>query len=887
MMRAVMGTVIGATMNARRAAGFTVLLACGLFAASGLPANELHPDFPLLDANGALVLLSGRPLSTMQTCGACHDAVFIESSSDHADAGASLIGAGETRHAWGAGPGYYGSWDPLRYDLALAADGSLDPLAWLRQNGARHVGGGPVAELLEMDCLMCHSDITESAPRERALAAGDFAWLNSARLSARGIVVQSDGAWQWNPFMFQADGSLNDGLLAIRKPRNENCAQCHGQATVGIEEPLTLTRDPARRSLTERSGQIISPQKLNDSGLNLVGKESLTHPFDVHADRVVGCVNCHYSLNNPVYFEHRSESAPAHLAFDPRRLTLSDYLTRPLHQFAKGHSTYGLAAVSSEDSLRRCESCHDATSLHDWLPYKRRHFDSLACEACHVPAVYGPALQMLDWTLVDRDGQPQRHYRAVEGDPATADSLIHGFRPAMLARANVGGERKLAPFNLVSSWYWLAGEPQRPVSRQALRAALYPNGFLHSEVLRALDRDGNGGLQGDEWRLDTAERAEAVRQRLEASGLTAVTMAAEVTAFPISHNVVNGQWATRECRHCHGADSVLGAPFPLADYLPGELQPLLAVGLADGLAAGLQAVLAGGSQPGAGGTDSGAVGEVAVTADGGLSLRPDARSEGYYILGLHRVPWVDLAGLLMFFGIVAGVAVHAVARYLARRKRPRPRHPTRRVYMYDAYERIWHWLQASAILLLIATGLIIHKPHLFGMFSFAYAVRVHNVLGFILLINAALALFYTVASGTIRRFLPEPKDFFGRAVAQAVYYTRGIFAGAPHPLEKTKENRLNPLQQITYLAILNVLLPAQVVTGILIWGMQEWPQLATALGGLPLLAPIHTLLAWAFAAFIVMHVYLTTAAGETPVAGIKSMISGWEDVEAQAGQAGS
>jgi thiosulfate reductase cytochrome b subunit len=468
----------------------------------------------------------------------------------------------------------------------------------------------------------------------------------------------------------------------------------------------------------------------------------------------------------------------------------------------------------------------------------------------------------------------------------------------MLARDNVGGERKLAPFNLVSSWYWLAGEPQRPVPRATLRAALYPNGYLHSDVLRALDHDGDGRLQGEEWRLDTAERAQAVRARLEASGLTAVTLAAEVTAFPISHNVVNGQWATRECRHCHGADSVLGAPFPLADYLPGGLQPAVAAGLVNGLAdgpmdgpgpmpAGGSAPGAAGFEPGAAGFAPGAIGDVLLTAGGGASLRPDTRSEGYYILGLHGVPWIDVAGLILFGGMLAGVSIHAAARYLARRKRPRPHHPTRRVYMYDAYERIWHWLQASAILLLIATGLIIHKPHLFGMFSFAYVVRVHNVLGFILLINAALALFYTVASGTIRRFLPEPKDFFGRAVAQAVYYTRGIFAGAPHPLEKTRENRLNPLQQITYLAILNVLLPAQVITGILIWGVQKWPGLAAAFGGLPLLAPIHTLLAWAFATFIVMHVYLTTAAGETPTAGIRSMISGWDEVEVRAGPAGS
>jgi Ni/Fe-hydrogenase b-type cytochrome subunit len=199
--------------------------------------------------------------------------------------------------------------------------------------------------------------------------------------------------------------------------------------------------------------------------------------------------------------------------------------------------------------------------------------------------------------------------------------------------------------------------------------------------------------------------------------------------------------------------------------------------------------------------------------------------------------------------------------------------------MYERYERLWHWLQASAILLLLITGLIIHKPHLFGMFSFAYIVQVHNVLGFILLINAALALFYNLASGEMRQYLPEPKGFVGRSIAQAMYYSRGIFAGEPHPLEKSRERKLNPLQQITYLAILNILLPAQVITGVLIWGLQKWPEIAVKLGGLPILAPVHTLVAWAFAAFIVMHVYLTTAAGETPSAGIKSMISGWEDVE--------
>jgi thiosulfate reductase cytochrome b subunit len=849
-------------MRRRHTQWLALLLAFGSLAATGLQANELHPEFPLLDADGRPVLLSGRPLSTMRTCGECHDTVFIESSSDHADAGAAQLGNGGASHDWSNGPGYFGAWDPLGYDHTVAKDGSVDLDSWLRRYGGRHVGGGPAGQKVEMDCLICHGDITDPGPREAALAAGDFAWANSVRLADRGILVKVDGRWEWNPFMFHPDGTLNEGLLAIRKPRDANCAQCHGQAENDLDSPLTLAKDPARRVVTERTGQIVSPQKLNNSGLNLADKESLTHAFDVHADRVVGCVNCHYSLNNPVYFQQRPESRPPHLAFDPRRLTNSDYLTRPLHQFAKGSSLHGLAALESENSLRRCESCHEATNVHDWLPYKQRHFESLACEACHIPKLYGPALQSLDWTLVDRDGQPQRVYREVEGDPATADSLIHGFRPAMLARDNVGGKRKLAPFNLVSSWYWLAGNPASPVSRERLVDALYVDGRLHPDLQRQLDRDGDGWLSDPEWQLDTPERAQFVRERLEASGLSSPRLAAEITPYAVSHNVVNGQWATRDCRNCHGADSVLGAPFGLADYLPGDVRPVLA---------------------GIGGAD--ALGKVVVGKDGGASFRPDTRSEGFYIIGLDAQRWVDIAGLVMFFGIIAGVSVHAVARYVARRRQPPPRHPRRRVHMYDAYERIWHWLQASAILMLLFTGLIIHKPHFFGMFSFAYVVQVHNVLGFIVLINAALALFYTLASGTIRRFLPDPQGFLGRAMEQAAFYTKGIFAGEAHPLEKTKENRLNPLQQITYLAILNILLPAQVVTGILIWGMQKSPHLAAALGGLPLLAPLHTFVAWAFATFIVMHVYLTTAAGETPLAGIKSMISGWEEVELPSGAA--
>ena len=822
-----------------------------------LAANSLHPEVPILDAQGDPVIESGLPMSTMTSCGGdCHQTSYIMANSDHADAGASQLGRGKSTHAWQQGPGYFGGWNPLAYDTdGLQPGADIDVETWLKRYGKRHVGGGPAAGLVDMDCLLCHTGISDHSAREAALAGGDFAWANSASLSSLGILFRVDGQWLWDASKFKSNGALQDGLIDIHKPRDENCALCHGIAINDLDTPLTIPADLERRHNTDRTGQIISPQKLLNSGLNIVDKDELDFPFDVHTDRVVGCVNCHYSLNNPVYFRQREESRPVHLDFDPRRLTNADYLVRPLHQFAKGRSTLGLAAADTENTLRRCESCHDAEAVHAFLPYKQRHFAKLACESCHVPKMYGPGLQVIDWTMLDSDEQPLRQYRNVNGDPVSSESLIEGFRPLIMPRADGKGDFRLAPFNLVTSWYWTAGDPVMPVARDKLEEAIFLDGAYHPDLVAALDANGDGQLNGEELRLVDETAISAVRARLEAVGLKGLQIKGEITPFSISHDVVNGDWATQDCSNCHNRDSLLAESFTLSDYQPGNTQPQIT--------------------PVANVKISGAV---TTGADGGVSFLSDAHRAGYYIIGLHAQKWADMLGLVMFLGITLGVSIHGIARYVASRRRPPVARQYERVHMYDAYERLWHWLQASAILILLFTGLIIHKPHYFGMFSFRYVVNVHNVLGFILLINAALALFYNLASGEIRQYLPEPKGFIHRALAQAMYYSQGIFAGAEHPLEKSKNRKLNPLQQITYLAILNILLPAQVITGVLIWGLQRWPNIAAELGGLPVLAVIHTLVAWTFAAFIVMHIYLTTT-GHSPLAGIKSMIGGWDTVE--------
>ena len=114
-----------------------------------IQVSPIHPTFPLLDDQGENVLESGDAVSTMNTCGACHDTDFIEGHSFHADAGLDDFHApGDAQDArpWDLSPGIFGKWAPFFYRyLSPEGDERLDlgTAAWIMSLGERHVGGGP------------------------------------------------------------------------------------------------------------------------------------------------------------------------------------------------------------------------------------------------------------------------------------------------------------------------------------------------------------------------------------------------------------------------------------------------------------------------------------------------------------------------------------------------------------------------------------------------------------------------------------------------------------------------------------------------------------------------------------------------------------------------
>lgn len=782
-------------------------------------ASPLHPVFPLLDASGTPVIESGAPVSTLTTCGSCHDTAFITQNATHN--GVSTF-------------------------TGVSTPGFGDDLLASYLNNTKHVPEGAV----EMNCFLCHTAQPNNTARVAALQAGDYAWANTATLLGTGVVEQTADGWTYTAAAFDEAGALRQEYVTVQDPTSAACGQCHGVVHTDAQTPLAFdaTALDISQYKTLTTGQVMSPQRLSNSGLNLADKKSLSRSWDVHAERVLNCTNCHYSLNNPVYFTESSANRPEHLVFDPRRMDFGEYLKRPLHQFAKGQS-----AVTPEinNTMRRCESCHSIEATHNWLPYKDRHVEAMACETCHIPQVYAPALESVDWTVLAADGSPHTAWRGLSADDP---ALITGYQPVMLPRASADGTTALAPFNLVTSWYWVYGSDARPVPLDSVKAAYFDGDAYAADVLAAFDADGDGALSDAEWVIDSDAKETLIAGRLAVQRYTNPRIVGEVQPFAINHNVAWGEWAIRDCRTCHGEDSRLTAALVLSDRTPGGALPTF-TSLEGFTTSGLH-------------TDE----------TGTLRYEFKPAEAGLYIFGHSAVDWLDWLGVLFFLGTLAGVTLHGGLRYLSARRRVPQQAELKRVYMYSVYERQWHWLQTALIFGLIFTGLVIHKPDKFGLFSFDYIVQVHNILAIILLINAALAAFYHLASGEIQQFLPKPHGFFNDAIVQAKYYIRGIFKGEEHPFAKTRQRKMNPLQQMTYLMILNVLLPAQVITGILMWGAQHFPNLTASLGGLPFLAPLHTIVAWLFASFIVAHVYLTTT-GHTPLTNIKAMISGWDEVE--------
>ena len=202
----------------------------------------------------------------------------------------------------------------------------------------------------------------------------------------------------------------------------------------------------------------------------------------------------------------------------------------------------------------------------------------------------------------------------------------------------------------------------------------------------------------------------------------------------------------------------------------------------------------------------------------------------------------------------------------------------KQIYIYKSFERFWHWTQAALIFFLAVTGFEIHGS--ISFFGYQNAVEYHNIAAYAFIVLIAFAIFWHLATGEWKQYLPTLKNI----KAQIDFYLVGIFRNAPHPTKKTVLSKLNPLQRFVYLGLKVLVIPIMVISGLL-YMFYRYPQSGGGIGLLNLetvepIALLHTFGAFLLIAFIVAHLYLIST-GSTATSNLKAMITGYEEIDGE------
>jgi thiosulfate reductase cytochrome b subunit len=214
--------------------------------------------------------------------------------------------------------------------------------------------------------------------------------------------------------------------------------------------------------------------------------------------------------------------------------------------------------------------------------------------------------------------------------------------------------------------------------------------------------------------------------------------------------------------------------------------------------------------------------------------------------------------------------------------------------------RLWHWLNAAAVVVLFMSGLNISNAHRYlywGDYGYDPAdawMKVVRFPGW-----ATLPQYYNLAAARDWHILAAWPFALGLLFVWATmlangHFRRDLATGAgdwtPGALLASLRGRggagpasagaYNPVQRILYGLMLGVVLPLMVFTGLAISPGFEpaAPWLVELLGGRQSARSLHFIAAWALAAFVAVHIVLALAQWRL----IGAMITGGRRQEGQA-----
>jgi thiosulfate reductase cytochrome b subunit len=154
-------------------------------------------------------------------------------------------------------------------------------------------------------------------------------------------------------------------------------------------------------------------------------------------------------------------------------------------------------------------------------------------------------------------------------------------------------------------------------------------------------------------------------------------------------------------------------------------------------------------------------------------------------------------------------------------------------------------------------------------YDLALSRRWHLTFAWVFALGIAGYGLWSLANGHVRDLLPS------RSELRPAHLWHDIRQHARLRFPKGEAARgYNVLQKLSYLAVLLVLLPLMVLTGLTMSQAMDaaWPWLLDVFGGRQSARSIHFIVAWLLVLFVVVHLVMVVLAG--PINEIRSMITG-------------
>ncbi len=200
----------------------------------------------------------------------------------------------------------------------------------------------------------------------------------------------------------------------------------------------------------------------------------------------------------------------------------------------------------------------------------------------------------------------------------------------------------------------------------------------------------------------------------------------------------------------------------------------------------------------------------------------------------------------------------------------------KRTYLHPLPLRIWHWLNALLVVVLLITGAQLRIPGIASLRPNDPALMVHKYAGWAMAVSFVIWLVYGLVSDHLRRhYVMRRRDLKG-VFSQARFYLFSIFRGEESPFLPSPEEKFNPLQKLAYGTIMGLLTPVLVVTGLLYSDILFFRKYILLWDIVGVLDAIHVIGTYVFALYLVVHVYMATL-GRTAFSHIKAMIMGYEE----------